>query len=98
MSKQMKFDEFAKRYCESQMQTPDGLMGILQSQIALWKPTGFLLLECQLLDSSCFGQCVIVPYGPKNTWKEIPKGPISPRGIASDMSIVIGVLDAALLV
>lgn len=56
-----------------------------------FKPAGWVMLECQLLDSSSRGQLSIVPFGPHNTWKTIPEGPVSPRGLASDMSVVVAV-------
>ncbi len=52
-------------------------------------PTGWVMLECQLLDSSSRGQLTIAAFGPQNTWKTIPEGPVSLRGAASDMSVVV---------
>ena len=40
---------------------------------------------------------MILPYGPRNTYKEPPTKPISPRGLASDMSVVVALLDSASL-
>lgn len=86
------FDEFASRYCERQEQTPDGLKDILLKQRALYHPVGFMLLECRQFDSSRFASLTILPYGPNNTYHDIPDHPLSPRGLASDMSIVVAVL------
>jgi len=83
------FEEFAKLYCERQVQTPDGLREVLTAQKAKFNPAGWMLLECQMLDSSRMASLTILPYGPNNTYKEIPSHPISPRGLASDMSVVI---------
>jgi hypothetical protein len=92
--KQVKFDEFAKLYCDRQEQTPEGLKEILLRQKRDYRPTGWFMLECQMLDSSYLGQRVILVYGPNNTHKKVPDHPVSPRGLASDMSTVIAVLSA----
>lgn len=82
------FDEFAKLYCESQECTPEELREKLNSLIHTYQPMGFMLLRCEMMDSSRFGSRVILPYGPLNTFKHPPDHPISPRGLASDMSVV----------
>ena len=89
--KKVKFDELAKMYCETQEQTPKGLRAVLDRQRVEFKPDGWMLLECQQMDSSRLGSRVILPYGPNNTFKEPPDFPISPRGLASDRSTVIAV-------
>jgi hypothetical protein len=86
------FDEFAKRYCDRQEQTPDGLREILTTQKSRFHPEGWMLLECADMSSSRLGNLVILPYGGSATFKEIPKRPISPRGLASDMSVVVAIL------
>ena len=88
------FDAFAARYCERQESTPDKLLATLQAQQERYHPEGWMLLECQVFDSSRFGSYTILPYGPENTFKAPPEGPISPRGLASDMSIVVAALPA----
>ncbi len=90
--KQMTFDEMATLYCERQVNTPEGLRKELAKQKRLFSPDGWMLLECQQFDSSRFASVVILPFGPNNSWKEVPDHPISPRGLASDMSVVIGLL------
>lgn len=60
-------------------------------EVALkYKADGFLLAECQMLDSSRIGQRVFLPYGGQATMPEVPTTPFSPRGLASDTSVVIG--------
>jgi hypothetical protein len=88
------FDAFARRYCERHENTPEGLAEIFRRQVELFHPDGWLLLECQVLDSSRLGHYVIVPYGGQATLKAIPDRPVSPRGLASDMSVVVAVLPA----
>ena len=88
------FDEFAVRYCERQEQTPDGLKAILLKQIDQFHPDGWMLLECAMLDSSRLGDLTILPFGPRCTHKSVPSHPISPRGLASDMSTVVAILPA----
>jgi hypothetical protein len=90
--KTLNLKDFISLYCERQEQTPDGLKSILLVQKAKYNPEGWMLLECQMLDSSKIGQFTILPFGPNNTFKSIPTCPISPRGLASDMSIVVAVL------
>lgn len=91
----MNFKDFANKYCERQEQTPEGLKAILQGQKVNFNPTGWVLLECHMLDSSLIGSLTILPYGPNNSLKEVPTHPVSPRGIVSDMSVVIGILEAS---
>jgi hypothetical protein len=85
----LSFDEFAAKYCERQKQTPEGLLEVLRAQKEKFQLIGWALAEAQLMDSSWMGSLTIVPYGPKNTFKDIPKHPFSPRGLASDTSLVI---------
>ena len=92
---QTTFEQFAKRYCETQEQTPDGLREVLKQQISRFQPDGFMLLRCEMLDSSLCGQHVILPYGPRNTFKTPPEHPVSPRGLASDMSVVTAIIPAS---
>jgi hypothetical protein len=91
------WQEFSEKYCDTQEQTPEGLLEILFQQNKSYQPEGFMLLECHDLGSSRLGSKVILPFGPKNTFKEIPSHPISPRGLASDMSVCIGWLDAKVI-
>lgn len=70
-----------------------GLITGMLAAIERYKPVGFILLECQMLDSSSLGQLTVLPYGPNNTLKAIPDGPMSPKGMASDMAIVVSSLD-----
>jgi hypothetical protein len=91
---QLSFDEFAAKYCEKQHQTPDGLKVRLREQKKSFQPLGWMLLECQVLDGSRMGELTILPYGPNNTYKEVPTHPVSPRGSASDMSVVVATLSA----
>lgn len=86
------FADFAKMYCERQESTPAGLCEVLNSQKQRFAPSGWMLLECQMLDSSRLGSYTILPFGPNNSYKSVPEHPISPRGLASDMSVVVAVL------
>ncbi len=90
----LSFDEFAKRYCERQDAEPEGLRMVLAAQKQRYQPDGWMLLECQTMDSSRMGSLVILPYGPKNTYQVPPTRPVSPRGLASDMSMVVALLPA----
>jgi len=94
---QLSFAEFAAKYCERQANSPEGLREILTAQKARYNPEGWFMLECAMLDSSRLGSLTILPYGPENTFKAIPEHPVSPRGLASDMSTVCAVLPASAL-
>lgn len=85
---QVSKEELARRYCSRQLAEPVELLDRLQGLEQQLQPTGWMLLECQVLDSSRIGSLVILPYGGKATYQEIPQQPISPRGLASDMSTV----------
>jgi hypothetical protein len=89
----MTWADFSARYCKSQEETPEGLATRLQGQIARYEPDGFFMAEAQLFDSSWFGTVVILPFGPRNTFKTVPDHPFSPRGLASDTSVAIGFID-----
>lgn len=88
------WEEFSSRYCETQDSTPEILLGTLRAQIAQYNPTGFFMGEAQLMDSSWYRQVVILPFGPRNTYKEPPESTFTPRGLASDTSVVIGWIPA----
>lgn len=88
--KQMTWDEFSTRYCKTQVSTPEELAANMAVLARQYGSVGFFLAECQMMGSSQCGQVMAVPYGPKNTLKEIPARPFSPRGLASDMSVAIG--------
>ena len=91
----MNWEEFAGLYCERQEQTPEGLLERLQVLAHVFQPVGFLIAECEMMDSSSFGQRVILPYGGGASLKEPPKGHFSPRGLASDQSKVIATIECS---
>lgn len=86
----MTWDEFSTRYCKTQVSTPEMLAENMNFLVRQYSPVGFFLAEGQLMGASWCGQVVAAPYGPRNTLKEIPAHPFSPRGLASDMSVAIG--------
>lgn len=88
----MTFDEVAQIYCTRQDSTPDELRCKLQHQATKFQPDGWVVMECQMLDSSRLGEITLVPYGPRNTFRKLPEEgtPFSPRGLASDTAIPIG--------
>jgi hypothetical protein len=69
-----------------------GFFQDLDKQRRQYGPEGWVLVECEQLDSSRLGERVVLPFGENNTLKKIPVGPVSPRGMASDMSVVVAVL------
>lgn len=90
----MKPREFAEQYCARQMSEPDELLERLRGQKLTYQPTGWFMLECQQMNSRHFGEYTILPYGPHNTFKDVPSKPVSPRGLASDTSVVVAVMRA----
>lgn len=58
-----------------------------------YAPDGFLIAECQDLSSSHMGERIVLPYGGKATLPAPPTGLFSPRGLASDMSVVIATIE-----
>lgn len=88
---ELSFEAFAAKYCERQEQTEAGLREILDDQKLRFRPYGWMLLECQDCTSSRAGSLAILPFGPDNKYHAIPDHPISPRGLASDMSAVVAV-------
>lgn len=90
--KTMTFAEMAQAYCATQVSEPEELHQVLTVQRERYQPTGWILLQCVQLDSSYLGQHTILPYGGTATHQSIPNHPVSPRGLASDMSVVVGVL------
>lgn len=89
------FNELATRYCERQDSTPEQLLEVLRGQKQRYNPDGWFMLQCEMMDSSRMGELTILPYGPNNTFKTIPNHPVSPRGLASDMSCVVATMDAS---
>lgn len=84
-------DAFIAKFADND---PDKMADVriqLQRQQETYTPDGWVMVQCADLNASWSGQLNIVPFGPHNTWKEIPKGPVSPRGLASDTSVVVAV-------
>lgn len=92
--KELSFDEFAKLYCERQQSTPEELRRRLLERKEQFNPAGFMLLECAYIGTPRSGELTILPYGGNATFKTIPSHPISPRGLASDMSVVVATTKA----
>lgn len=83
--------ELITRYCKTQAANPKMTLQRLAQIEAHHGVAGWVLLECVMLDSSKMGERTILPYGPGCTLKTVPDQPMSPRGLASDMSVVIAV-------
>lgn len=90
----MTWTEFSGLYCKTQACEPDELADKLTQQKEKYAPQGFFIAEAQLFDSTWFGQHVILPYGPNNTFRAVPTTPFSPRGLASDTSVAVGFIAA----
>lgn len=86
------WNELAERYCETQQCEPAELLDRLHQVAANLNPDGFMLLECEMLDSSFLGQRTVLAYGPNCTFREPPAHPIVLYGLASRTSTVIGIL------
>lgn len=84
-------DILVARYCNRQDCEPADLCTQLDQLTVRLAPVGFMLLECHMLDSSRMGELTILPYGGQAMYRDVPDWPISPRGLASDISVVIAV-------
>jgi len=84
-------EAFIAKYADNDPATMDDLRIQLQRLEETYTPVGWVLLECQVMDSCNYGLLWIATFGPNNTWKTIPEGPASPGGRASDMSAVVAV-------
>ncbi len=84
-------EQLIDKYCKRHDTTIENIAARLEAMDALYQPDGYFLAECQVLDSSRLGSYVILPYGPNNTFQAPPDKPFSPRGLASDMSVVVAV-------
>jgi hypothetical protein len=65
----------------------------VRSLIEDFAPDGLMLAQCQQLDSWALGRQTILPYGPRCTFKQPPKHPFSPKGLSSDMAVVIAITE-----
>lgn len=85
-------DAFIAKYTERQKSpTSDELRDIMKAQKAKYQPVGWVMLQCEDMSSSRMGELTIFPYGPNNSLKEVPTRPVSPRGLASDMSMAVAI-------
>lgn len=87
----LEFDVLARRFCENGP-TPRDLLTAMQTTKEKYPTTvGWLLFQCQMMDSSKFGMRVLKPYGPEgHTFTEVPILPVSLDGSASGTFTVIG--------
>lgn len=78
-----------KLYCETQDAEAEQIAFILgereQNNPSI---KGWFIAECHMLDSGRAGERTLVCYGPGCTFSLPPATPFSPRGLASDMSVV----------
>jgi len=79
LTKTMSFIEFAERYLETQVSSVPDLFHTLKEQRSRYHPEGWMMLECQMFDTTKFMQKVILPYGPNNTYKEAEPPYLSKR-------------------
>ena len=86
------FEQFAKKYCDRQINKPEELKKIFLRQKELYNPDGWMMLEVAYIGARNSGDLTILPYGGTATYKEVPTHPVSPRGLASDMSVVVAAL------
>ena len=92
--KKISHEEMIRRYVEHQDNTPEGTR-LAMTAVERERPwaQGWMLLECHVLDGSRLGELTLLPYGPGCTFMTPPDHPVSPRGLASDMSVVVAVAE-----
>lgn len=83
--------ELVLRYIERQDATEEATLTRMSLIEDVREVTGWFLLECAALDSSKLGERTLLPYGPGCTFKAPPRHPVSPRGLASDMAVVVAI-------
>ena len=88
----VKFQEFAVMFGYETQWEQDELKLKLQIVKRNYAPEGFFLMECHMMDSSSLGRRTILPYGGASTCETVPDHPMSPKGLASDMSVVIATM------
>jgi len=81
--------ELVSRYCETQDADARETNARMREIASGREVEGWMLLQGADMSSSYLGQQVILPWGPGCTFKEVPQHPVSPRGLASDMSVVV---------
>jgi hypothetical protein len=92
-SKTITWKELSNTFCSRHKVTEKWLLERLNTQREIYHPKGWMLVECEVLDSSRLGELLIIPYGGNGTaFDEVPDHPFSPRGLASDISVIIGIL------
>lgn len=82
-----------ERYVDHQMNTVEGTKRAMWTIQKNREVSGWCLLECQMLGGSRMGELTLLPYGPGCTYKAPPTHPVSPRGLASDMAVVVAVAE-----
>lgn len=86
------YDQFDAMFRKGTDHPPDYLADALRTQAATYAPTGWFMLEVCDMWASRLGERRVVVYGENCTYKEVPTVAVSPRGLASDMSMVVAVL------
>lgn len=88
MPNTLTLDALVQEYLTRQEGDPASVRAQLDAMHDRFQSRGVLLLECQMLGSSRLGEYTLVAFGPRNTLKDVPAHPVSPRGLASDMATV----------
>lgn len=83
--------ELVRKYIERQDAFASATLDRMRAIEDVRDVHGWMLLECHQLDSSHMGEYTLLPYGPGCTFREVPSHPVSPRGLASDMSVVVAI-------
>lgn len=91
------FVTIARLYCDQYDCTPARLLTQMRDKQAEYEADGFLLWECQMLDSSACGKLYLFPYGPKCSFPKVPERhvPVVMEGRASRTSTLKHVIPAA---
>lgn len=77
MLKELDLDEFCTEFPVASIKET------LLDQAKRYNPDGWFICVCEMLDSSKLGRRWVLPYGPSNTYTDVPTNPFSIDGTAS---------------
>lgn len=86
----MRFDEFAKMYCEYSKVEKSKFLLALESQKRRENPYGWMMLRCEISPV----KLAVIPFGPRSSLMSIPSGPVYLPGLLSGRCTIVAILNA----
>lgn len=90
------FDELVRRYCETQDEdeTPSAIRDRVCSIVSNMGADGMMLLQFCDMSCSLYGGHVLLAYGERNTYKDLPDADhiihFHPHGLTNDYARCVG--------